>query len=103
MAWPAIGWVIHVLFMFAGGCTGSTTGGIKMSRHLLALKNLNLYSCQVSASECCSPIKLNGKISTRQYHILNAAVFIIYILIITLSGILIMALTGIPAQRSCRC
>jgi trk system potassium uptake protein TrkH len=34
MAWPEVGWSFMFLLLFAGGCTGPTTGGIKMARHL---------------------------------------------------------------------
>ena len=38
--WPTFSQVILVLVMFAGGCAGSTAGGIKQIRVLLLVKNL---------------------------------------------------------------
>ena len=74
MAWPAIGWSFMFLLLFAGGCTGSTTGGIKMARHLLALKNMKSVFLRLQHPNVVSPIKLNGKISTGQYQHTDASV-----------------------------
>ncbi|MDZ7636313.1 MAG: potassium transporter TrkG [Bacteroidales bacterium] len=41
MLWPHGGWFIMILLMPAGGCTGSTTGGIK--RHAYCIRNLKSY------------------------------------------------------------
>ena len=39
MLWPTAAWTMLFLLMFSGAMVGSTTGGIKMMRHLLLLKN----------------------------------------------------------------
>ena len=50
------------LLMFAGGSTGSTTGGIKMARHLISLKNLRGVIVRLLHPNAVVPVKLNGKI-----------------------------------------
>jgi len=42
LQWPEIAWIILFFAMFLGGSTGSTAGGIKMARHLIILKNIQL-------------------------------------------------------------
>ena len=42
--WPMSAVLLIFLMMFAGGSTGSTSGGIKMARHLIVIKNIkNLF------------------------------------------------------------
>ncbi len=38
-AWPTFLWVILFLLMFIGACSGSTSGGVKIFRHLIFTKN----------------------------------------------------------------
>jgi len=99
MQWPAIGWLTMLLLMFAGGCTGSTTGGIKMARHLVALKNLHLIFVRFQHQNAIVPIKLNGRIVPENLN-LNMLLFIILYLIITLTGIIIILLTGSPLSEA---
>jgi trk system potassium uptake protein TrkH len=99
MAWPAVGWSFMFLLLFAGGCTGSTTGGIKMSRHLLALKNMKSVFLRLSHPNVVLPIKLNGKIIPDNINILMLLFIFIYILIF-LVGAMIMAITGIPVNEA---
>ena len=44
--WPSLSKFVLVVLMFVGGCAGSTSGGIKVSRILIACKNLKneIYS-----------------------------------------------------------
>lgn len=95
MAWPEVGWSFMFLLLFAGGCTGSTTGGIKMARHLLALKNMKSVFLRLSHPNVVSPIRLNGKIVPDNINILMLLFIFIYILIF-LIGAMIMAVSGIP-------
>jgi trk system potassium uptake protein len=99
MEWPAIGWITMLLLMFAGGCTGSTTGGIKMARHLVALKNLQLVFIMFQHNNAIVPVKLNGRTVPENLN-LNMLLFIILYLAITLTGILIILLTGIPLSEA---
>jgi trk system potassium uptake protein TrkH len=85
--------------MFAGGCTGSTTGGIKMARHLVALKNLRLVFIMFQHHNAIVPVKLNGRIVPENLN-LNMLLFIILYLIITLTGILIILLAGSPLNEA---
>jgi trk system potassium uptake protein TrkH len=99
MEWPAIGWIIMLLLMFAGGCTGSTTGGIKMARHLVALKNLQLVFVMFQHQSAVVPVKLNGRPVPENLN-LNMLLFIILYLSITAAGTLIILLTGSPLNEA---
>jgi trk system potassium uptake protein TrkH len=48
--------------MFTGACAGSTTGGIKMARHLVILKNIRNVFKQLNHSKAIQLIRVNGKV-----------------------------------------
>ncbi len=60
LQWPVMGWLLMFILLFAGGCTGSTAGGIKMARHLLVLRNLKATLYKTVHRNAVYPIKLNG-------------------------------------------
>jgi len=94
MAFPAIGMFFMFLIMFLGGSTGSTTGGIKMARHLISLKNLRNSFVKIHHPNALIPIRLNGR--TVSEEVANQTmVFILLYLFVFVIGNLIMQLTGI--------
>ncbi|NLE34592.1 MAG: TrkH family potassium uptake protein [Bacteroidales bacterium] len=94
--WPVTAYVLIFLLLFAGGSTGSTTGGIKMARHLLSLKNLRNVTVRLQHPNAIMPVKLNGQIVPDNINNLMT-VFIQLFLLIFIAGMLIMILSGIPA------
>ncbi len=99
MQWPQIGWFIMFLLFFAGGSTGSTTGGIKMARHLIALKNLKSVFLKLQHSSIIRPIKFNGRTIPENTNNLML-LFIILFIIIIIIGAMVIALTGIPINEA---
>jgi trk system potassium uptake protein TrkH len=97
--WPRAAVFFMFLLMFAGGMTGSTTGGIKMARHLISLKNLRGMILRLLHPNAVLPITLNGKIVPDNINNLML-VFIQLYLIIFVIGTLIMVVSGIPIQES---
>ena len=59
-AWPTLSLLTIFALMFAGGSAGSTSGGIKLVRHLLVGKVLRRELDQTVSPEVVSPIRLNG-------------------------------------------
>ncbi|MBE0680161.1 MAG: TrkH family potassium uptake protein [Bacteroidales bacterium] len=94
MAFPAIGMFFMFLIMFLGGSTGSTTGGIKMARHLISMKNLRNSFVKIHHPNAVIPVRLNGRIVSDGV-VNQMMVFISLYLIIFVIGNLIMQLTGI--------
>ncbi len=99
MAWPAIGWFFMFLLLFAGGSTGSSTGGIKMARHLIALKNMKFVFMRLQHPNAIFPIKLNNRIVPENINIMML-LFIFIFLIVFLAGALLMMITGIPVNEA---
>jgi len=98
-AFPQFGVVIMFLLMFSGGCTGSTTGGIKMARHLISIKNLRQTFIKIQHPNAVIPIKLNGRMVPDGV-VNQITVFISLYVIVFLAGSLLMQLSGISAVES---
>lgn len=97
--WPMPAMFFMFLLMFAGGMTGSTTGGIKMARHLISLKNLRSVIIRLLHQNAVVPVTLNRKVipdNTREL----MTMFIQLYLIIFVTGTLIMVASGIPILES---
>jgi trk system potassium uptake protein TrkH len=97
--WPMTAMFFMFLLMFAGGMTGSTTGGIKMARHLISLKNLRSVFTRLLHPNAVVPVTLNGKIIPESTKDLMT-MFIQLYLIIFVIGTLIMVVSGIPILES---
>lgn len=97
--WPQVGWFVMLLLMFAGGSTGSTTGGIKMARHLISLKNLKNILVRLHHPKAIIPVKLNEKPVPDEINSLMTGFIQLYLLIFVI-GTLIMVATGIPVIES---
>ena len=59
--WPVLSLMTIFALMFVGGSAGSTTGSIKVVRHLLLGKVLRRELDQTVSPEVVMPIRLNGK------------------------------------------
>jgi trk system potassium uptake protein len=58
--WPAVSLLTIFALMFVGGSAGSTSGSIKVIRHLLLGKILRRELSQTVSPEVVMPIRLNG-------------------------------------------
>ncbi len=102
--WPNFSRYILLLLMFVGGCSGSTAGGIKMSRILILFKagwaellrtlhpNI-IYSVKLGKREIDPPVV--GNIT--RFFFLYISVFIVLSVLISASGISVMESFGIIA------
>jgi len=95
MLWPHGGWFIMILLMPAGGCTGSTTGGIKMARHLITLRNLKVVFQRFRHKHAVIPIKINDRIIPDSLNITILSFILLYIGL-TLAGMIAIHFTGVP-------
>ena len=92
-AWPVFLWVILFLLMFIGACSGSTSGGVKIFRHLIFIKNSILELKRIIHPNAMLPVKVNGKsISTGGVN-KNLSFIFIYFLVF-LGGTVILLFTG---------
>ena len=98
-AWPVFLWVILFLLMFIGGCSGSTSGGIKIFRHLIFIKNSMLELKRIIHPNAVLPVKVNDKaISTNGVYKHITFVFV-YFLVFLMGTIMLLAI-GIDFETS---
>jgi len=91
--WPSSALLIIFLLLFTGACTGSTTGGIKMARHLIVIKNIKNAFVKLSHPSALLNIRFNGKLLTEKTNI-SIVSFIILYLFIFLIGTILLVFTG---------
>lgn len=99
LLWPLTGVLLLFILMFAGGSTGSTSGGIKMARHLIVLKNIKNVFVKLNHPKAISMIKLNGKVVTENTNI-SILSFVAFYLFIFLIGTIFIAANGSDAITS---
>jgi trk system potassium uptake protein TrkH len=97
--WPAAGITLIFMLMFSGGSTGSTSGGIKMARHLIIIKNIKGVFIRLSHPKAITPIKLNGKILDEKTNISIISFLVLYIFLF-ITGTLILTINGSDAVTS---
>ncbi len=90
MAWPSFLWVVLFLLMFIGACSGSTSGGVKMFRHLIFVKNSVLELKRIIHPNAMLPVKVNGKAISTSGVFKNTTFIIIYFLFFLVGGILLL-------------
>ncbi len=73
--WPTLSKVILVMLMFIGGCAGSTSGAIKVSRFLIFAKTMVQQMTHAFRPNKVIPLRLNGSILDHETQ--TAAVFFI--------------------------
>ena len=87
--WPMTSRLIVLLVMFIGGCAGSTAGGFKVSRGIIAIKQFFLEIYLQLHPEAIVNLKFEGKkVSDSTRRTVNAY-FIVYFIIFTFALFLI--------------
>ncbi len=94
MRWPSFAWFMIFLLMFAGGCAGSTSGGIKMIRHVLLFKNAYLEFRSIIHPSAYVPLRYNQKPVSNNIRINVLAIFFLYLATFAL-GSLLMGAAGL--------
>lgn len=92
--WPVTAVLLIFLMMFSGGSTGSTSGGIKMARHLIVLKNIKNVFVKLNHPKSISFIRLNGKSITENTNI-SILSFVVLYLFLFLIGTITVIVTGV--------
>ena len=99
LIWPSAGLMLILIIMFSGACTGSTSGGIKMARHLVVLKNIKSIFIKLNHPNVVSIIKLNGKSISESTNIYIVSFVVLYIFVFILGTIIVIA-TGVDPVLS---
>lgn len=88
--WKPFFWMIALLVMFVNGCAGSTSGGLKIARFVVLIKNLyNEFKKQIHP-HLFTPVTINGKqLSISVVHQI-LAFCVAYLMLIFVGSLLIM-------------
>lgn len=97
--WGTLLSIVFFLFLFSGGCAGSTGGGIKIVRHLLLLKNSFQELRRLIHPRAVIPVRYNNH-SVPQDIISNILAFFLFYIFIFISGSLIMAALGLDIMSA---
>jgi len=89
-AWPDAARLILILFMFIGGCAGSTAGAIKVVRVLVLFKTFKREIVKILHPKAIVPVRLGGKQVPDEMISGLMTFFFIYVIIAIVS---ILALT----------
>lgn len=90
--WPTAGVTLIFLLMFSGGSTGSTSGGIKMARHLIVLKNMKSVFTRLIHPKTITFVKLNGKSLDEKANTSIISFILLYIFLFMIGTIILTAI-----------
>ena len=91
--WPTACMVILLVLMFIGGCSGSTSGGMKSIRFLVLFKLIKRGIKKRLHPSAVVPVKLGGK-NLASDRVSNIASFIFTYLLLFVLGTLVVSLEG---------
>ncbi|SJZ93297.1 Trk system potassium uptake protein trkG [Porphyromonas crevioricanis] len=97
--WQPFFWVIMLLLMFICGCSGSTSGGLKVSRFMVLVKNLRNEFKKRIHPNAVVPVKANGIVIPGALVSQVLAFFFAYLGLICV-GVLLLTFDGIPFIES---
>jgi trk system potassium uptake protein TrkH len=89
--WPTVALMALGLLFFVGGCAGSTSGSIKVARHLLVAKLLGRQIVGTAHPELLRPVRINGAVVDQQTLLAVISFVLIYIAVFVL-GTAVLAL-----------
>ena len=99
MNWAPFTWVLLIYCMLAGGCTGSTSGGIKMMRLLIVTRNIKNEFRRMMHPRAVLPIKVN-RMAVSQSTISTVSTFILLYLGCVFLGWLVFMFMGVGMVES---
>lgn len=97
--WPTFCRMALVMLMFTGGCAGSTSGGIKISRIAILCKSLKRELKRLAHPNHVSVIKMDGQ-AVEECVVSAASSFICAYLLVLLAGALVVSWDNYGFQES---
>jgi trk system potassium uptake protein TrkH len=99
LLWHPFLMALIFLLMFVGGSAGSTGGGVKVVRILVIIKNSYYELKRLIHPKAIIPMRLNGK-ALPQSIVNNVLAFIVFYLLIFISGSVAMAGMGLDMESA---
>ncbi len=94
-------YLIFVMFllMFSGACVGSTSGGVKIFRHIILIKSIRTEFRRMTHPSAVIPIKINSRSVSAEVVYKVLAFLVLYIIIFAI-GSLALTITGVDMDSS---
>ncbi|NLB88526.1 MAG: TrkH family potassium uptake protein, partial [Syntrophomonadaceae bacterium] len=99
VTWPSINLAVLFILMFIGGCAGSTSGNIKVGRHLIMIQRAKIELKHMVHPKALISLRYGDKVLSEAFIINVLQFFFIYIMIIIL-GTLVMGALGLDLLTS---
>jgi trk system potassium uptake protein len=93
-AWGSSMTMLFLIMMFLGASTGSTSGGIKLLRHLVFFKNSILEFKRILHPRALVPLKINGQIVAGRV-LMHIIIFLLLYLILFVVGVIVTSIMGL--------
>jgi trk system potassium uptake protein TrkH len=90
ISWPIPALMIIYLLLFAGASTGSTTGNIKMARHLIVFKNIKNIFNKLNHPSALSNVRYNGVILSDKTNISILSFIVLYMFFFIIGSIILV-------------
>lgn len=106
--WPVVTQLLLLFLMFAGGCSGSTAGGIKCSRILVVLKQIYAEMKRALHPSAVIPVRVGDRAVDNGAAASASAFIALYVFVFMLSALIVSAtgqsavtaLSGVAAMLS---
>ena len=89
--WPEFSKTILVMLMFVGACAGSTGGGLKVSRFVIAAKSLRAYLVSFLHPRAVHKVKFEGK-SVEEDTLRAVQLYFVTVIFIVAASVLLVSL-----------
>lgn len=100
--WGPIAFVLLIIMMGMGGCSGSTSGGAKLDRFVVLYKFLKNEFYRMMHPNSIKTVSINGKGTPSPVLQKTLAFLFLYLLIILIGGV-ILSIIGMPLSDSFFC
>lgn len=97
--WGPLPMALTVALMLSGACAGSTSGGVKIDRLLFMFRNMRNEVNRCIYPNAILPVKVNGKVASRDM-VIKVMAFIGLYLMLTICGGMLIAACGVSVSDS---
>ena len=98
-SWTGSLTMLFLILMFVGACAGSTSGGIKLIRHLVFFRNSALEFKKILHPQAVIPLKLNGQTVDAKVRTHIMTFLLLYLMIFVL-GVIIVSVMGLDFKTA---
>jgi trk system potassium uptake protein TrkH len=99
LPWGSFFWLLALILMFVGGCTGSTSGGLKVGRFVIIHKNLSNVFLRQMHPNAVLTVRMNNHIISSD-NVYRCLAFAFVYLSLIVAGSLVLSLDGIHFDES---